>query len=103
MKTCPSCGKTVATLITEVRTRQRYCWFCAHEDPERRGLYRVRVSFLNRHGHALNWPFEIEAVSDRHAIQEAVAIFLSGLTHAERQDAVKSLRVEARPIEELAE
>ena len=99
MKTCPSCSKEVAALVTDVHTRRRYCWFCTEDDPGHRGLYTVRVSFSNRHGQPFAWQFEIEAASDRHAIQEAVATFLSGLTNAEREDAMKTLQVEARPVQ----
>jgi hypothetical protein len=102
MKTCPSCGKEVAALVTDVHTRRQFCWFCTDDDPGRRALYIVRVLFSNRHDQPFSWPFEVEAASDRHAIREAVTTFWSGLTDAEREDAVKTMQVEARPVEERA-
>ena len=100
MKICPSCSKHVAALVTDVQTRQRFCWFCTDDDPGRRGLYTVRVSFSNRHGQPFTWRFEIEAASDHQTINEAVIIFWSGLTEAEREDAVNTMQVQARPVEE---
>ena len=98
LKICPSCSASVAVLILDNLTGKRFCWFCL-PDEGCRAVYRVKVSFVNRHGNPFAWTFVEEAANDREAMSEGVRVFFEGLTMDEREDAVNTLSVEARPVE----
>jgi hypothetical protein len=98
MKLCPHCSASVAALILDNVSGKRFCWFCLPEEGCK-VFYRVKVSFVNRHGNPFAWTFTEECANEREAMSQAIRTFLTGLTISEREDATNTLSAEARPFE----
>ena len=100
---CPSCKSEVAVTIRDNVTRREVCYNCIDEYPDVCATFDVRCGFTGRDGSSFRWTFHIEAGNDREAIKDGMELFISGLTSDHREDALKTISISARPVNDEPE